>query len=309
VPGAEEDEPLIWYEGSAFTSRRWLHADNQGSIIAYTDDATGAADAIYGYDAYGVPNARAGSRYRFTGQTEIPEAALYYYKARVYDPTLGRFLQTDPVGYTSDVDLYAYAGDDPADRSDPSGLDPTLDAYGLGQLIQGTCGGDMGCMSSMAAQLAQSEGAALGTAALNLIPFLGDGADAAEATEAAALTARADAAAARAGEVAAETKALPEGSFSIADWRGYPEGVPRPSGPFRVAQGEEYAAARGAANQANRALHQSDSALNGAHIHEIQPVKFGGSPTDPANKIPMTPANHAVVTNWWNGLLRAIGGG
>jgi hypothetical protein len=38
VPGADEDEPVIWYEGSTFTDRRWLHADNQGSIIAYSTD-------------------------------------------------------------------------------------------------------------------------------------------------------------------------------------------------------------------------------------------------------------------------------
>jgi RHS repeat-associated protein len=120
VPGADEDEPVIWYEGSGFTDRRWLHADNQGSIIAYSTDA-GSALTIYGYDAYGVPNAWAGSRYRYTGQTEIPEAQLYYYKARVYDPTLGRFLQTDPVGYKDDADLYAYVGDDPIDRADPTG--------------------------------------------------------------------------------------------------------------------------------------------------------------------------------------------
>jgi hypothetical protein len=89
VPGADEDEPVIWYEGSTFTDRRWLHADNHGSIIAYSTDG-GSAPTLYGYDAYGVPNAWAGSRYRYTGQTEIPEAQLYYYKARVYDPTLGR---------------------------------------------------------------------------------------------------------------------------------------------------------------------------------------------------------------------------
>ena len=98
LPGAEEDEPVIWYEGAGFTDRRWLHADHQGSIIAYSDGA-GAAQAIYGYDAYGVPNAWSGSRYRYTGLA-IPEAQPYHYKATVYDPVLGRFLQTDPVGYT-----------------------------------------------------------------------------------------------------------------------------------------------------------------------------------------------------------------
>ena len=52
----------------------------------------------------------------------IPEAQIYYYKARVYDPGLGRFLQTDPVGYASDVNPYAYTANDPVNEADASGL-------------------------------------------------------------------------------------------------------------------------------------------------------------------------------------------
>jgi hypothetical protein len=89
--------------------------------------------------------------------------------------------------------------------------------------------------------------------------------------------------------VAAKTgAALPEGSFSIANWSGYPANLPKPTGPFRLLEGAEYDAARAAANQANRAMHQADPALRGLQLHEIQPVKFGGSSTDPLNKIPLT---------------------
>ncbi|UZQ52274.1 HNH endonuclease signature motif containing protein [Clostridium kluyveri] len=41
-------------------------------------------------------------------------------------------------------------------------------------------------------------------------------------------------------------------------------------------------------------------------IHEVHPVKFGGSPTDISNKIPLTPKEHAQYTTWWNRLLKEL---
>jgi uncharacterized protein RhaS with RHS repeats len=52
---------------------------------------------------------------------------LYYYKARIYHPTLGRFLQTDPVGYKADLNIYAYVGNDPYNKTDPTGMEPKDD--------------------------------------------------------------------------------------------------------------------------------------------------------------------------------------
>ncbi|HEX4738824.1 MAG TPA: RHS repeat-associated core domain-containing protein, partial [Allosphingosinicella sp.] len=124
--GSDEDEPLAWYEYTGGTVRHYLHADHQGSIVAVTDDA-GNALAIDKYDEWGVPssgNALIGAapqRFQYTGQVWLPDLGLYYYKARIYSSRLGRFLQTDPVGYKDQINLYEYVSDDPVDGRDPTG--------------------------------------------------------------------------------------------------------------------------------------------------------------------------------------------
>lgn len=106
------------------------------------------------------------------------------------------------------------------------------------------------------------------------------------------------------------TKSVKPGEFNIIDWKGYPAGVPKPSGPVRLVEGAEYDAARKAANSANNNIRQQNN-LRGqpVDVHEIQPVKFGGSATDPANKIILDRSTHRQeVTPWWNQLQKDVGG-
>jgi hypothetical protein len=97
-----------------------------------------------------------------------------------------------------------------------------------------------------------------------------------------------------------------DGEIVVTDWKDYPEGQPKPGGTLRLIDGDEYDAARRVANAANRNIHNTDPSLAGQQIHEVKPVKWGGSPTDTANKIALPPSEHYKLTGWWKTFQAAI---
>jgi RHS repeat-associated protein len=138
-PGVDEPISMIEAAGS-YAGTYYYHFDALGSVVGLTN-ASGNTVEVYEYDVYGRVGATDAShpnRFMFTGREYDKETGLYYYRARYYNPQIGRFLQTDPVGYEDGMNWYRYCGNNPVTATNPSGrivlwppLVPALDPAGI----------------------------------------------------------------------------------------------------------------------------------------------------------------------------------
>ena len=122
---------MIVYAAGSESGRYFYHFDGQGNVIALSNSSGNVVEE-YEYDVYGLVSVQSlgqtwdrsqyGNPYLFTGRRWDGDTGLYYYRARMYSPDLGRFLQPDPLGYFDGMNVYAYCGNNPVNWIDPWGL-------------------------------------------------------------------------------------------------------------------------------------------------------------------------------------------
>ena len=158
VYGVGPDEILFRYDAATGQQYRY-HLDRHGNVASLVD-WNGNGIEKYSYDAFGTPTvtdwwggrrttSAFGNRFMFQGREWLGEFRIYDYRRRMYNPSLGRFLQSDPMGLqtegeklsagqkalfspggvapeafgSTEMNLFRYCGDDPMDGSDPFGLE------------------------------------------------------------------------------------------------------------------------------------------------------------------------------------------
>jgi len=124
IHGPGVDEPML----QGRTIRHYYHTDGLGSTTELVSSG-GSLQNSYVYDSFGNIASQAGTEinpFTYTGREYDAESGLYYYRARYYDPTIGRFLSEDPIGFAGGINKYVYVGNSPITLTDPYGLNPAL---------------------------------------------------------------------------------------------------------------------------------------------------------------------------------------
>jgi RHS repeat-associated protein len=130
--GAGIDEPLIIEKNS---ESFYYHSDGLGSVTELTDQS-GTVIQRYAYSSFGKIESQLDPSfvqpYTYTSREFDTETGLSYYRARYYESSIGRFISEDPIGFAAGPNSYAYVGNNPIKRIDPSGLfftpDTVIDA-------------------------------------------------------------------------------------------------------------------------------------------------------------------------------------
>jgi RHS repeat-associated protein len=120
-PTQNIDEPLAMLRSGATS---YFHADGLGSVTSLSS-AAGTIANTYTYDSFGKLTASTGSLvnpFQYTARESDTETGLYYYRARYYDPSAGRFLSEDPLRFDAGINFYRYVKNNSTNLADPYGL-------------------------------------------------------------------------------------------------------------------------------------------------------------------------------------------
>jgi RHS repeat-associated protein len=129
--GVVIDEIVNGYQyeaGKTSPTNLTYHHDHLQSMMALSAHE-GTILEYAGYDPFGnvayyssAPQKPLDNPYlKYTGREYDPNTGLYYYRARYYDPTIGRFISEDPLGFVEGVNFYAYVNNNPINLNDPTG--------------------------------------------------------------------------------------------------------------------------------------------------------------------------------------------
>ena len=182
--GAVVDEIINGFERNDDTGKmenRTFHHDQVNSVVAVSDH-NGKAVQEHSYGPFGETFDSSGTSQntmKYTGREQDDETGLYYYRARYYDPELGRFISEDPIGFKGGINFYAYVGNNPLNYRDPTGHYALADdaaAVAIGALVgvTGVALHDLfvGKVSSWGAYTGAAAGGAVGGLAVLYAPVI-----------------------------------------------------------------------------------------------------------------------------------------
>ena len=122
------------------------HQDQVTSTTAVSGHNGGTTQSVK-YAAFGTVQSSTGSspnRQQYTGR-EADGTGLMYYRSRMYDPVIGRFISEDPIGFSSDdINFYQYTSNNPINANDPTGNCPSGIGAGVSVLTGGVIRGIIG---------------------------------------------------------------------------------------------------------------------------------------------------------------------
>src|SRR5271165_546915 len=116
------DSPLSEFRGSTTS---YYQADEALGSVTSLSNSAGALASTYTYDSFGnltASTATLTNPFRYTGREFDSETGLYFYRARYFDPAVGRFISEDPIRFGGGVDFYPYVDNSPVNAVDPLGL-------------------------------------------------------------------------------------------------------------------------------------------------------------------------------------------